>query len=272
MDLSALGEAAASTGHELGGRLGHQPFDLARGPLVRTALVRLAPEWHLLILVLHHIIADGWSVKVFLRELAALYSAFAGERRDAAGPLPELPLQYFDFARWQRRRLTGELLAAQLAYWRQALGGAPSHLALPADRPRPAVPSPRGARISQQLSPAEVRGAAPRRQAERRDAVHERCSPRFDVLLHRATGEQDLVVGTPIANRERLEIEGLIGCFVNTLALRADLSGRPSFREPAAAGAADVPGGLRQPGSALREAGRGAGAAARSGARRRCSR
>jgi amino acid adenylation domain-containing protein len=230
VDLSALGAAAAGTGHELGGQLGHRPFDLARGPLVRTALVRLAPDRHLLILVLHHIIADGWSVKVFLRELAALYAAFAGERRDAAGPLPELSLQYFDFARWQRRRLTGELLGAQLAYWRQALGSAPSHLALPADRPRPAVPSPRGARISQQLPSAET--AELHRAAGQSGAtLFMSLLAAFAALLHRATGEPDLVVGTPIANREQLELEGLIGCFVNTLALRADLSGRPSFRD-----------------------------------------
>ncbi len=230
VDLSALGEAAAGAGHELGGELGRRPFDLARGPLVRTALVRLGPDRHLLILVLHHIVADGWSVKVLLRELAALYAAFAGERRNAAGPLPELPLQYFDFARWQRRRLTGELLGAQLAYWRQALGSAPSHLALPADRPRPAVPSPRGARISHQLSSAE---AAELRRAARQSGATLFMSllAAFGALLHGVTGELDLVVGTPIANRERLELEGLIGCFVNTLALRVDLSGRPSCRD-----------------------------------------
>ncbi|MBV8199966.1 MAG: AMP-binding protein, partial [Acidobacteria bacterium] len=179
------------------------------------------------------IVADGWSVKVLLRELAALYAVFAGERRDGAdgaGPLPELPLQYFDFARWQRRRLTGELLGAQLAYWRQALDGAPAHLELPADRPRPAEPSPRGARISQQLPSAET--AELRRAARQSGAtLFMSLLAAFAALLHRLTGAPDLVVGTPVANRERLELEGLIGCFVNTLALRADLSGRPSFRD-----------------------------------------
>ncbi|MBV8201549.1 MAG: amino acid adenylation domain-containing protein, partial [Acidobacteria bacterium] len=139
IDLAPLGEAAAATGRALGPGFGRRAFDLATGPLLRAALLRLGPEQHLLVLVLHHIVADGWSVTVFLRELAALYAALP------AVPLPELPIQYFDFARWQREQLTGEALAPQLGYWRQALAGAPGQLALPADRPRPPVPDFAGA-------------------------------------------------------------------------------------------------------------------------------
>jgi amino acid adenylation domain-containing protein len=220
IDLAPLGEAAAATGRALGSRFGRRPFDLATGPLLRAALLRLGPEQHLLVLVLHHIVADGWSVTVFLRELAALYAA--------PGPLPELPIQYFDFARWQRQWLTGEALAPQLDYWRQALAGAPGQLALPADRPRPPVPDFAGARI-RELVPGAVTAELHREAQEGGATLFMVLLAAFDVLLGRYTGQQDLVVGTPIANRERLDIEGLIGCFVNTLALRADLAGRPSF-------------------------------------------
>jgi amino acid adenylation domain-containing protein len=244
VDLSALGAAAAAAAARgVGARLSRRPLDLASGPLVRAALLRLTPaaaalgvpvpagrgprSRHLLVLALHHIVADGWSVGVCLRELVALYTAFAAGR---PSPLPELPIQYADFARWQRGWLTGEVLAAHLAYWRRALTGAPALLALPVDRPRPPVVSFRGAGISL-LVPAAL--AVELRRAARRHGVtlFMTLLAALDVLLHRTTREEDLVIGAPIANRERLEIEGLIGCFINMLALRADLSGEPSFGE-----------------------------------------
>ncbi|HEY6320216.1 MAG TPA: condensation domain-containing protein, partial [Thermoanaerobaculia bacterium] len=175
---------------------------------------------HLLVLALHHIVADGWSAAVFGRELAALHAAVAA---GLPSPLPELPLQYSDFASWQRGWLAGEAFAEHLAWWRQNLAGAPARLELPADRPRPAVPSWRGARVSLRVPP--VQEAELRRLARRTGVtLFMTLLAAFDVLLSRWTGEQDLVVGAPVANRERLELEGLIGCFVNVLPLRIDLS------------------------------------------------
>jgi len=227
LDLAALGEAAAGVAGRLGAAFGRRPFDLAGGPPLRAALLRLAPEENWLVLVLHHIAADGWSLGVLAGELATLYGAFAAGRPSS---LAELPVQYSDFARWQRGWLVGEVLAAHLAFWRQALAGAPVRLQLPADRPRPAVPSFRGARVAA-LAPsglaAALRGAARQSGA----TLFMILLAAFDLLLERLTGQEDLVVGAAIANRERVEIEGLIGCFVNTLALRADLSARPSLGE-----------------------------------------
>jgi amino acid adenylation domain-containing protein len=219
VDLSPLAAAAAGAGRELGGRLARQPFDLGAGPLVRATLLRLAREEHLLVLALHHIVADGWSIGVFLRELAAFYAAFSAGQ---PSPLAELPMQYSDFARWQRDWLVGEELETQLAFWRQALEGAPRELALPADRPRPLLPTDRGARVRVLVPSALV--AELRRTAWQSGAtLFMSLLAALDVLLCRASGQTDLVVGTPIANRERVELEGLIGCFVNVLALRTDL-------------------------------------------------
>ncbi|HVR07894.1 MAG TPA: amino acid adenylation domain-containing protein, partial [Thermoanaerobaculia bacterium] len=215
----------AGEGMRLGGGIGRQPFDLAAGPLLRTVLLRLGPADHLLVLVLHHIVADGWSVPIFVRELAALYAAFS---TGAPSPLAELPIQYAEFARRQRAGLKAEALAAGLAYWRQALAGAPAVLELPPDRPRPALRTYRGRRLRTLMPPGVVTGL--RQLGLRQGAtLFMTLLAAFDVLLHRITGQDDLVVGVPIANRERLDVEGLIGCFVNTLALRADLSGAPSF-------------------------------------------
>ncbi|HVR09838.1 MAG TPA: amino acid adenylation domain-containing protein, partial [Thermoanaerobaculia bacterium] len=227
VELAPLGAAAAAAGLRLAGELGRLPFDLESGPLVRAVLLRLSAAEHLLVLALHHIVGDGWSVAVFLRELAALYPALAAGE---PSPLPGLPIQYYDYARWQRGWLAGEAMVTQLAYWRQALAGAPRHLDLPADRPRPAVQSFRGARIPLLVPPGPA--ADLRRGARQSGAtLFMVLLAALDVLLARSTGQQDLVVGAPIANRERLEIEGLIGCFINVLALRADLSGRPRFGE-----------------------------------------
>jgi amino acid adenylation domain-containing protein len=195
------------------------PFDLARGPHLRARLLRLAGNReHVVLLNLHHIVSDGWSVAVLVRELTLLYGAFSAGR---PSPLPELPIQYADFADWQHRELTGERLAGHLRYWRERLAGAPSFLALPTDRPRPAVASPRGAHFRVTL-PAELQ-AALRRVAQREgDTLFMVLLAAFAVVLGRHCGQEDLVVGTPIANRTHKEVEGLIGFFVNTLILRVD--------------------------------------------------
>jgi len=225
-DLTRLGAAATPIARGLGRELARRPFDLTVGPLVRTTLLRIgagARPRHLLVLVLHHIVADGWSFQVFLRELLALYPAVAGGVSAAAG-LPELPVQYADFTRWQRAWLQGEAMETLLAHWRQALAGAPGVLALPSDRPRPPVRGKRGATVLVQVSAGVAAGL--RRVSRQGGAtLFMTLLAVLDVLLHRFTGQPDLVVGSPIANRERAEFEGLIGCFVNTLALRVKLGG-----------------------------------------------
>jgi len=203
------------------------PFDLAAGPLLRCSLLRLQQDEHLLLITMHHIISDGWSLGVMVREIKALYAAFAAGQQS---PLPDLEIQYADFAAWQREWLTGEVLNTQLRYWEEQLSGAPPVLELPIDRPRPAVQSYRGARQEFKLTPELS-------QELRELSQREGCTlfmtllAAFQMLLSRYSGQEDVVVGTPIANRNRSEIEGLIGFFVNTLALRTDLSGEPSFRE-----------------------------------------
>ncbi|MCP4657268.1 MAG: non-ribosomal peptide synthetase, partial [bacterium] len=205
---------------------GRRPFDVARGPLLRATLVRSEPRVHLLLLTMHHIIADGWSIDVLLRELSVLYAAFSTGR---PSPLPELRVQYADCAAWQRRWLGGEALAAQRAYWRQQLAGPLPVLELPVDGPRRAG-TKRGATCS--LGLPESLAAGLRSLSREADAtLFMTLLAAFDTLLHRTTGQIDLVVGTPVANRNRGESEGLIGLFVNTLVLRTDLRGDPSFRE-----------------------------------------
>ncbi|WP_141588803.1 non-ribosomal peptide synthetase [Myxococcus sp. AB056] len=203
-----------------------RPFDLTRGPLVRTTLLRLAPDDHVLLLTLHHIVSDGWSETVLVREVAALYTAAPG-----TGPaLPELPIQYADFALWQRSWLQGEVLERQLSYWRRQLAGAPQVLALPTDRPRPAAWSGAGASLAS-LIPTELAEAL--RAAARREGatLFMMLMAAFQALLHRYTGQDDIVVGTDVANRSRAETQGLIGFFVNQLALRTRFEGDPPFRE-----------------------------------------
>ncbi|HEX5758263.1 MAG TPA: amino acid adenylation domain-containing protein [Thermoanaerobaculia bacterium] len=225
-DLGGLGAARAEAElRRLLAAAGARGFDLARGPLVRAALLRRTAEDHVLFVSLHHIVSDGWSLGVLRRELAALYGAFAEGR---PSPLPELPVQYADFAAWQREWLRGETLAAQLASWRRALAGAPAVLELPADRPRPAAQTFRGATLPFRLAPEP--SAALAALARRHGAtLFMTLLAGFQALLARWTGAEDLVVGSPIANRNRAEVEGLIGFFVNTLALRGDLAGDPSF-------------------------------------------
>ncbi|MCP4658111.1 MAG: amino acid adenylation domain-containing protein, partial [bacterium] len=205
------------------------PFDLARGPLLRIRVLRLGEAEHLLLVTLHHVVSDGWSIGVLIREVAALYDAFA-RRPPSASPLPAPPLQYADFASWQRQWLAGPVLAEHLAWWKAELQGVPAVLELPTDRPRPAVQTYVGAqrllRIPQRLT------ARLRRLGQGRDAtLFMTLLAAFKTLLFRISGQSDLTVGTPVANRNRVEIEGLIGLFVNTLVLRTDLAGNPGFEE-----------------------------------------
>ncbi|HEV2734161.1 MAG TPA: condensation domain-containing protein, partial [Longimicrobiaceae bacterium] len=201
-------------------------FDLAAGPLFHAELLRLAPEEHVLFLTMHHIVSDAWSIGVLLRELGALYDAFS---RGEESPLDDLPIQYADFAVWQRERLSGERLEAQLAYWRDQLRDPPV-LELPTDRPRPPAPSFHGGSVGVQVSAATAAALRDLARAEGATLFMPLLAA-WQALLARHAGQDDVVAGTPIANRNRSEIEGLIGFFVNTLALRADLSGDPTFRE-----------------------------------------
>ncbi len=205
-------------------------FDLASGPLVRVRLIRRAPEDHRLLVLLHHIVYDGWSERVLVAELSALYAAAARRR---PSPLPELEIQYADFAAWQRA-WPAELLESQLAYWRRQLAGSPAALELPTDRPRPAVQSFRGATSALRLSAAAT--AELRRLARHEGAtLYMVLAAAFAALLARLSGQRDLLVGAPVANRTRPEVEPLIGFFVNTLALRLRLDGDPPFRQLLAA-------------------------------------
>ena len=204
-----------------------RPFDLARGPLLRTTLLQMEAEEHVLLLTMHHVVSDGWSLGVLIREIAALYQAFStGE----PSPLPELPIQYADFAVWQREWLQGKVLDAQLSYWKRQLAGAPAVLEMPADRPRPPVQTYRGAQQAFAL-PRSLTEALKRLSQQEECTLFMMLLAAFKALVYRYTGHEDIVVGSPIANRTRAEIEGLIGFFVNTLVLRTDLGGNPSFRE-----------------------------------------
>ncbi|MBU6350099.1 MAG: amino acid adenylation domain-containing protein [Chloroflexi bacterium] len=207
--------------------IGEKPFDLTTDLPLRGALIRLSSDRHLLLLTLHHIASDGWSIGIFLDEFAHLYTAQVNGQPAQLAPLA---IQYADYASWQRSWLQGAALTEQLAYWQNHLAGAPSLLALPTDRPRPAVQSSRGATFSFALTStlsAELNALS----AQNDTTLFMTLLAAFKVLLHRYSGQNDLVVGTPIANRTQVEIEPLIGMFVNTLALRSDLSDDPTFRQ-----------------------------------------
>ena len=231
VDLAGLPETArAATAERLQRAEAGRGFDLATGPLFRAWLLRLeavtdaAPARHRLLLTFHHVAVDGWSTGVLARELAALYEAALARR---ASPLPELPIQYADFACWQRAWLSGATLERFVGYWRQRLAGVPP-LRLPLDRQRPPLQSFAGASVPLALSPAVA--AAVRRWARRHTATPFMVGlAAFAALLHRYSGQRDFAVGTWVANRTRPELEGLIGFFVNNLALRLDLGGPPSF-------------------------------------------
>jgi amino acid adenylation domain-containing protein len=204
-----------------------RPFDLTRDLLLRALLVRLGAAEHVLLVAKHHIASDGWSTGVLWRELGLLYAAAAAGRPPA---LPALPIQYADYAVWQRQWLQGDVLAAQLAYWRARLAGAPASLELPTDRPRPAAQTIRGGHRTRTLPPA-LRAALEALGRQAGATLFMTLLAAFQTLLARYTGQEEIVVGSPIAGRTRVETEGLIGFFVNTLVLRTDLAGNPPFRE-----------------------------------------
>jgi amino acid adenylation domain-containing protein len=229
LPLADLGGLPAVAAHAELGRLarhhGGCPFNLARGPLLRLLLVRLGSDLHGLLLAMHHVVSDGWSLEVLARELTALYTA-ALEGRPS--PLPALPVQYADFAAWQRRCLAGPALDAQLAYWTRRLAGAPFTLDLPTDRPRPPLQTYAGrAELLRLPAPLATDLLALARAA--RSTLFMVLLAAFAALLERFSGQGDLLLGTPIANRTRAEVEGLIGAFVNTLVLRVELAGDPAF-------------------------------------------
>jgi len=226
-DLSDLPEGELELRFEQEARADvQQPFDLLLDSLLRPRLLRLGPDEHVMLLTMHHVVSDHWSRGVLVRELAALYGAFSN---DQPSPLPELRIQYADFAVWQRQTLQGEAFDARLAYWKQKLDGAPT-LELPTDHPRPAVQSFLGAHQFLLIPKPLTEGlkALSRREGA---TLFMTILAAFQTMLHRYTGQEDIVVGVPIANRNHPEIEPLIGFFVNTLAMRTDLSGNPTFRE-----------------------------------------
>ncbi|BAM88924.1 amino acid adenylation domain protein [Bradyrhizobium oligotrophicum S58] len=204
-----------------------QPFDLSRDRLLRVALLQMSPDVHVLVLSMHHIVSDGWSMGVLLGEVETLYAAFCTGR---PSPLPDLPIQYADYAVWQRRWLEETALQRQLDYWTTQLAGAPVGIELATDRPRPAVPSLRGAvhRFSVESTCTAALTALARQEGATLFMV---LLAAYDVLLSRWSGQDDVVVGTPVAGRSRIETERLIGFFVNMLALRCDVSGTGSFRD-----------------------------------------
>ncbi|HID8496639.1 TPA: condensation domain-containing protein, partial [Serratia marcescens] len=214
-----------SRARQLAQHLAEAPFELSSGPLVRAALLRLADEEHLFLLTCHHIVSDGWSTGILLRELGVLYGAF---RRGEADPLPPPTLQYPDYAAWQRRYLTPERLAAQAQYWRETLSDAPALLTLPTDRPRPTVQSFSGAEVPIAID-AELTQALRQFSRQHGGTLFMTVLAAWSLVLARMAGQQELVIGTPEANRGRLETESLVGFFVSTLALRIDLRDDPDL-------------------------------------------
>ena len=204
-----------------------RPFNLETGPLVRVRIVRTGEEEYLVVLVVHHIVADGWSMGVMVREVAALYEAYAQGKES---PLAELPIQYADFAHWQREWLQGDVLASQLDYWRKELAGAPAVLELPGDRPRPPVQTFHGARLHFSFSASLTEHLKEFSRAEG-VTVFMSLLAGFNIVLSRYSGQTDILVGTTIANRNRAETEDLIGFFVNMVVMRTDLSGNPTVPE-----------------------------------------
>ena len=227
-DLSALEPAEGEHRVEVAMRAeADTPFDLGRGPLLRVRLLKLGEREHIFLCTFHHIIFDGWSSAVFYRDLSALYEAF--RRGEDTAPLKALPVQYADYALWQRERLEGEELERQLAYWKSQLADAPA-LALPTDLARPLQPSFAGGRHSLHLGP-EIASRLKELSRQENATLFMTLLAAFQLLLSRYSGEEDISVGIPAANRNHVELEELIGFFLDTLVLRTDLSGAPSFRE-----------------------------------------
>jgi non-ribosomal peptide synthetase component F len=256
VDLGDLGAAAEAEALRLAGEEAMRPFDLVHGPLLRVVLLRLSPADRIVAITMHHIVSDGWSMNVFAHEVTALYAAF---RAGLPSPLPELPLQYRDYTLWQRRRLTGGVLEAELAFWREELRGLPARLDLPADRPRPPAQSFRGLSLVTKVGEetvAGLRGVA----RDRESTLFMVLLAAFQTLLGRLAGTADLAVGVPVSGRNRQELEGLIGFQLPGGARR--LGGRTAVprRDRADAGAAAHRPGA--PGVPLRAAGAGAPARA----------
>ena len=205
----------------------HRGFDLERGPLMRVTLITLGEDEYLLVLVFHHIVFDGWSESIFFKELSALYEP---SPRGAKDVLPDLPIQYGDFVLWQREWLQGEVLEKQLAYWKEKLGGSLPVLELPSDRARPAAQTHKG--LTEFMTvPAPLYAALTKLGKEEGVTLFMTLIAAFNVFLSRYSDQDDLIIGTPVAGRTRMEVEGLTGFFVNTLVLRTDLGGNPAFRE-----------------------------------------
>jgi amino acid adenylation domain-containing protein/non-ribosomal peptide synthase protein (TIGR01720 family) len=221
------GHCEDASARQLASEEAARPFDLAHGPVWRVALLRLAEQQHLLLVTMHHIVTDGWSVGVLLRELTTVYKAYSHHEES---PLAELPIQYADYAEWQREWLQGAVLEEQMDYWREQLAGSTGVLELPTDHARPPVQRYRGANLTVQLSEELTRGL---RELSQREGVtlFMTLLSGWQTLLARYSGQWDLNVGTPIANRTRSELEGLIGYFGNTLVLRARMKATASFRE-----------------------------------------
>ncbi|MBW4629689.1 MAG: amino acid adenylation domain-containing protein [Brasilonema octagenarum HA4186-MV1] len=224
MDLQGLKEADIQ---QIVTQEVRQPFDLGIAPLLRATLLRQEADSHLLILTMHHIITDGWSMGIFFKELEVLYHAFS---KGEPNPLPELTVQYADFALWQRQWLTKEVLEKQLDYWKQQLAGAPPLLELPTDYPRPAVQTFSGATKKFQL-PEHLTFELVTLSQKSGVTLFMTLLAAFAVLLHRYSGVDDICIGSPFANRNRREIDPLIGCFVNTLVLRTQIEDNPSFSQ-----------------------------------------
>src|SRR6266540_1075599 len=228
LDLRHLhDDTVAAEVHRLATEEVLKPFDLARGPLLRITWVRVRDEENLILFTKHHIISDGWSVGGFLHEMATLYEAFSTGK---PSPLPELTIQHSDFADWQRNWLQGAVLEEHLAFWRKQLEGAPALLDLPGDRPRPAVRSYRGG-WKRYCLPLELSNAIKAFSRQEEVTLFMTLLAGFYALLHRYSGQTDIVVGTPMSNRRRVETEPLLGLIFNTLALRVSLAGDPSFRD-----------------------------------------
>lgn len=226
IDLTGLPDAEAEA-RRLADEDARRPFNLARGPLLRACVLRVAPGEHVALLATHHIVSDAWSMGLLVKELAALYEPFA---RGLAAALPELPIQFADYAYWQREQLRDERLDAQLAYWTKRLRGAPTSVEWPADGARTAPQTGGGARLFVKLSKELTESL---KEFARREGatVYMTLLAAYGVLLHSHTGRSDILVGSPIANRTRPETEPLIGLFVNTLVLRVELDGDPTLRE-----------------------------------------
>ncbi|NJM19925.1 MAG: amino acid adenylation domain-containing protein [Richelia sp. SM1_7_0] len=227
LDISSIGANQQAEFQQQIAREAQKPFDISSDCLLRVKLLRLGEQEHIILVTMHHIVSDGWSVGVLVEEFSSFYSNFCNEEPIS---YPELPVQYVDFAAWQRQWLQGEVLENQISYWLKQLENAPKVLELPTDYPRPKIQTFRGATYSFKLS-TELSAKLNKLSQQQGTTLFMTLLAGFQTLLYRYTAQEDIVVGSPIANRNRAELEGLIGFFVNTLVLRTNLAGNPSFEE-----------------------------------------